>query len=222
MPAIQTPDAITFDCYGTLIDWSSGILAALAPFRHRIGIADDAALLAAYAEHEHRVEAGAWLAYRDVLREVFCALVPGATDAEADTLPESVKHWRPFADTVPALRRLGGRARLAIVSNIDDDLIASTLKKLEVEFAAVVTAEQVRSYKPGHAHFREVCARLKLEPARILHAAESRFHDIAPARELGFPTVWVSRAGPSTSGVGDAVPDAEVATLAELADLLDA
>jgi len=220
MAALARPDAMTFDCYGTLIDWSGGILAALAPFRDRIGIAGDAELLSRFAEHERRIEAGAWRPYRAVLREAFRALVPGATDAEAQTLPDSVGRWRPFPDTVGALRRLGGGRRLAIVSNIDDDLMAHTLRRLEVGFDAVVTAEKVRSYKPGHAHFREVCARLGLPPGRILHAAESRFHDIAPARALGFPTVWVNRAGPSTSGVGDATPDAEVPTLAALADLL--
>ncbi len=216
------PDAITFDCYGTLVDWSGGILSALTPFRDRIAIDNDAALVARFAEHERNTESRAWRPYRAVLREVFRALVPGATDAEADSLPESVKDWRPFPDTVEALRRLKAISRLAIVSNIDDDLMAHTLKKLGIDFDAVVTAEQVRSYKPAPTHFKEVSARLRLDAPNILHAAESRYHDIAPARALGFPTVWVNRAGASASGGGDTIADAEVATLAELADTLGA
>ncbi len=220
MPALVRPDAITFDCYGTLIDWSGGILAALSPYRDRIGIEHDDALLAQYAQHERRVQAGAWRPYRTVLRDVFRALVPGATETETETLPESIASWRPFPDTVESLHRLKKSCRLAIVSNIDDDLMGQTLRRLNTEFDAVVTAEQVRSYKPAAAHFNEVTSRLDLEPARILHAAESRYHDIAPARAMGFRTAWINRAGPSSSGEADAIPDQEFATLARLADAL--
>jgi 2-haloacid dehalogenase len=132
----------------------------------------------------------------------------------------SVPSWPPFADTVPSLRALATRYRLAVVSNVDDDLFAGTAARLEVPFAEVVTAQQVRSYKPARAHFDAVLRRLGLPRERVLHVAQSLFHDIAPATALGFPCVWVNRrAGRTGSGAtppARATPDLEVADLAAL------
>lgn len=220
-PDLSGVQAITFDCFGTLIDWATGILAALRPLadKHGVTLADEA-LLARYAELEREAEAGAYVSYREVLRRVVRGLFgDGASDAEADALGRALGAWRPFPDTVDALRRLADRYRLGVLSNVDDDLFEPILTTLGKPFEVVVTAQQVRSYKPGEAHFREALARLGLEPGRVLHAAESRFHDVGPAGRLGFRTAWVNR-GRSASGASDARPDVEVASVGALADLL--
>jgi len=202
---------ISFDCYGTLIDWSSGILRALEPFRDRIG-GDDATIIARYAEAERLAEGVAEKAgyrpYRAILGDVMRVLVPGCTEAESGAIAESIADWEPFEDTNPALKILSDEYRLAIVSNVDDDLFAPTLTKLLAPIAEVVTAEQVRSYKPARKHFDVLVQRLGLAPHEILHVAESRYHDIEPASSLGFPTCWVRRpGGASASGSATKVDD---------------
>jgi 2-haloacid dehalogenase len=214
--------ALSFDCYGTLIDWQTGILSALrAPLRAAGHDLPDAEIISAFAAHERRIESGPYLPYREVLRQVARELLgPSAPAAGAQALPDSLGSWVPFPDTNPALQRLATRFRLAIASNIDNDLFAATRRHLTTGFAAVVTAQQVRSYKPGEAHFHELCRRLDLPPARILHVAESRFHDVEPAGRLGFGTVWINRTGsaPSASGPGGGEPMWVFPTLAALAD----
>lgn len=218
--SIETTDirACTFDCFGTLIDWSSGILSALGPLaaRHAPGMGERE-LLERYGQVEREVEAGTYQSYRVVLREVTRRMFGDEADGEA--LAESLATWEPFPDTVESLRRLRGRFRLGVLSNIDDDLFGPILKKLGRPFEVVVTASQVRSYKPGEAHFREGLRRLGLEPHEVLHVAESRFHDIEPARRMGFRTGWVDR-GRSASGQGAAVADVTVRSLAELVGLV--
>ncbi|MCL4222298.1 MAG: haloacid dehalogenase type II [Phycisphaerales bacterium] len=219
MPAstsIETRDikACTFDCFGTLIDWSSGILSALGPLaaRHAPGMGERE-LLERYGQLEREVEAGAYQSYRAVLAEVTRRMFGDAADTTV--LADSLATWEPFADTVESLRRLRGRARLGVLSNIDDDLFEPILDKLGRPFEVVVTAKQLQSYKPGEALFREGLRRLGLEPHEVLHVAESRFHDIEPARRLGFRTAWVDR-GRSASGHGAAAADLTVRSLAEL------
>jgi len=177
-------DVITFDCYGTLIDWKSGIRAAFAA----AGLDGDASL-SMYHETEPIVEREKYRSYREVLRETASRIAPKIkTNFLADSLPS----WRPFHDTNPALERLRrGGIRLGILSNVDDDLIAETRKHFTVDFDLVITAQQVRSYKPAHAHF--LTARQRLGDAKWLHAAQSNFHDIAPANQLGIPNAWINR-----------------------------
>lgn len=184
---------------------------------------DREAILQVYHEVEPTVQAGEYRRYREVLAKVAssCASRLGWSLApnRAAFLAESVRNWPPFPDTNPALevlRKLG--YRLGVLSNIDDDLLAGTLEHFSVEFDLVVTAEQVRSYKPAHPHF--VAARDRLRGQRWLHAAQSYFHDIVPARELDIPVVWVNRKGESPSG--DARPDGEVASLESLGKWLTA
>jgi 2-haloalkanoic acid dehalogenase type II len=213
---------VTFDCYGTLIDWDAGIGEAFISAAARDGVSlERNAVLRAYAEIEPLVEAGAFRSYREVLAET-AIRVAGRLGwrigtARAEFLPESLPSWRPFADTNPALERLHAAGiRLGILSNVDDDLLAGTRRHFTVPFDLVVTAAEVRSYKPAYGHF--VRARERLGPADWLHAAQSWFHDVAPAAALGIPVAWVNRKDEPV-GLG-ASPVVEVRTLAELADWL--
>lgn len=219
---------LSFDCYGTLIDWETGILAALRPVldRHGIALTDDQAL-ERYGELESAAERGPYHRYRDVLATVMdgfgarLGFTPAAEERAA--LAASVGDWPPFPDTVEALRALARRFRLVILSNIDDDLFARSARRLGVDFAAIITAEQVGSYKPDPRNFRALLERLDIPPDRLLHVAQSLFHDIAPASALGLTTVWVNRrhdrpgsgATPPTTARADLeVPD--LRTLAQL------
>jgi len=217
---------LTFDCYGTLIDWERGILAASAPLLTRLGAqATPEAILRSYAQHEARLESQGWKPYRDVLRDVMIGIaadfgVP-VSESESNVLVDSLPAWPPFPDTVAALQKLATRFRLVILSNTDDALFAETQKQLRVHFADVITAEQVRSYKPGHAHFQEALRRLNLSAPQILHVAQSLYHDHVPARQLGFNTAWVNRpsllAGTGLAPAAVVQPDIVVPDLATLA-----
>jgi 2-haloalkanoic acid dehalogenase type II len=190
-------DIITFDCYGTLIDWQSGIAGAFLRAAAGAGATirrDD--VLREYANTERRVESEGYRSYRKVLQEtatrVASALGWPLAREDAGFLGDSLPSWQPFPDTNPALKRLAAAGcRLGILSNIDDDLIAETRKHFRVDFDLVITAQQLRSYKPGPAHF--TTARERIGNARWLHAAESNFHDIVPANALGIHTAWINR-----------------------------
>jgi 2-haloacid dehalogenase len=220
-------EALTFDCYGTLVDWETGIVRAA---RELLSDASDDlgedALLEQFGRFEPEAESGPFRPYREVLRDVARAFGRAhgvaPTEAEVDRFAASVARWPAFDDTVEALRALGARYRLAIVSNVDDDLFAGTAAQLGVSFDEVVTAQQVRSYKPAPDHFEEVLRRLELPTSHVLHVAQSLYHDIAPARQLGFSCVWVNRrAGREGAGAtppSEAVPDLEVPDLVSLVD----
>jgi 2-haloacid dehalogenase len=219
---------LTFDCYGTLIDWESGIATAVEKLlaAHGVEAARDE-VLELHARFEPALQSGAFRPYREVLTAVVdrfgehYSFQPTADERGA--LAESIRDWPAFPDTVEALEVLASHYRLAILSNIDDDLFAHSARRLEVDFAAVVTAQQVGSYKPARSHFDEALRRLAVARSEILHVAQSLFHDIAPAKALGFRTVWVNRrAGREGSGATPpsvAIPDLEVDSLAELAEL---
>jgi 2-haloacid dehalogenase len=219
---------ITFDCYGTLIDWEAGILPVLRRVLAAHGQSLlEAAILELYGEFEAQAESGAYQSYRDVLESVVrqfgerCGFHP--TPAELRSLHESVPAWPPFPDTVAALLKLERHYQLAVISNIDDDLFAETRKHLGVEFAAVITAQQARSYKPSLNNFRLALQRLGIEPSRLLHAGQSVYHDVIPAQSLRINTVWVNRrsARPGVGAVRAASgkPDLEVPDVVTLAAL---
>lgn len=216
-------DVVTFDCYGTLVDWEGGIVAAFVAAAACDGVTlRRESILAAHAEIEPRVQAGAYRSYRDVLeriaREAAVRWNWSLDAAQASFLPESLAVWHPFADTIAALRRLVAAGySLGILSNVDDDLLAATLAQLDVPFELIVTAQQVRSYKPAPAHFAE--ARRRIGGRRWLHAAQSWFHDVAPACELGIPVAWINRNGEAAGDAG-ARPDREFPDLRALADWL--
>jgi 2-haloacid dehalogenase len=217
---------ISFDCYGTLIDWESGILpvvrAVLASHGQSL---PDAALLELYGEFEAQAERGPYQSYRDVLQAVVRAFANRlhfeASSGEIRSLAESVPAWPPFPDTVQALRELRKHYKLVVISNIDDDLFAETRKHLGVEFDGVITAQQAKSYKPSINNFQIALRMLALSPDRLLHAAQSIYHDVVPARSLGIATVWVNRksARPGIGAVRVSAgrPDLEVPDLASLA-----
>jgi 2-haloalkanoic acid dehalogenase type II len=215
-------DIITFDCYGTLIDWETGIAAAFTEAASRDEVTlDRTAVFAAYREIEPVVEAETYRSYRAVLtetaRRVAGKLGWPLSEEQARFLPDSLPDWQPFPDTNPALERLAAAGyRLGILSNVDDDLLAGTLRHLSVPFALLVTAQQVGSYKPAPGHF--LTARERIGEHRWIHAAQSYFHDVVPARTLGIPVAWVNRKGEVAADGSRA--DREFRTLEELADWL--
>lgn len=221
-------EVFTFDCYGTLIDWESGIFSALRPVLAAHGRSiPDAQLLELYGDLEAFAEAGPYRPYREILESIAQGfgqrLGFSLTPQEARALPDSVQHWRPWPDTVAALQRLRQHFRLAIISNIDDDLFAATRPHLGVQWDSVITAQQARCYKPGSAIFRLALEKIRTDPARILHIGQSIYHDVIPAQSLGLATVWVNRPSPR-AGVGAVKPaqgrsNLEVPDLKTLADL---
>jgi len=220
-------ECLSFDCYGTLIDWEPGILGYLRPLLQNKGCnVSDAQILNFYSECEPSQQELPYRSYREVLASVMRELgkefhIP-LTEEEIHGLAGSIKTWQPFPDTVPALKRLKSRYRLAVLSNIDDDLFASTAPRLEVKLDYVVTAQQVQSYKPSIRNFEVLLDRLRIDRRRLLHVAESLYHDVVPARALGIATVWVNRRQnkpAAATRVVAAQPDLEVPTVAALADL---
>ena len=207
-------DAITFDCYGTLIDWESGLLSALAA----AGVDGDAdELLGHFARHEAELEAGPYMSYHDVLASCLRRMAPGASDDEVQAFATSVSFWPAFADSADALARLRERFRLGVITNCDDDLFAGSDAKLGAPFEVVVTAQQVGAYKPDVRGFHEAWARFGLPPDRILHVAQSLFHDHEPAGRLGLTSVWIDRRGDRPGG--GATPSAQAAPDATFADM---
>lgn len=228
MRALDQYSHLMFDCYGTLIDWERGILAAIRPVlaRHGVEQSDDA-ILELFGELEAAAEAATYERYSAVLTTTLAGfaerlgftLEPG----EADALARSVPDWPPFPDTVEALAALGRHYRLVILSNIDDALFAASARHLKADFADVITAQQVGSYKPNPNNFRYALEKLGVPAGEILHVAQSLFHDIVPAKEVGLATVWVNRRhdrpGSGATPPAEALPDLEVPSLATLADL---
>jgi 2-haloacid dehalogenase len=220
---------ITFDCYGTLIDWETGILSAIRPIlsAHHAHLSN-ADILRMYGEIEAEEESGSYQAYKEILRAVVrgfgTRLGFTPSQEEQQSLPNSLANWKPFPDTVAALRQLKQQFKLGILSNIDDDLFSATAPQLEIEFDHVITASQARAYKPSLDIFRLAQKKIGLPPLQWLHAGQSIYHDVVPAQSMGIATVWVNRPSPLPNS-GAAKPakgkaDVEVSSLRELADLI--
>ena len=222
-------DVLTFDCYGTLIDWEAGLLAGLRAILDPRGVSvDDEALLARYAEHESALESGPYLRYREVLAragEMVCGeLGVGAMPEELATFGGSVVDWPAFPDSAAALAGLKRRFALAVITNCDDDLFAASNRRLGVEFDFVITAQQCGGYKPDPHNFEVAFERIDRPRERILHVAQSLFHDHVPAKALGMTTVWINRRhdrpGSGATPPAAATPDLvtpDMATFAALA-----
>ena len=226
-------EAMSFDCYGTLIDWETGIANALRPWATRNGLAlEDQALIAAHGRHETHVQddmPGALypVILGETLRRVGVDLSVPVTDADAATYGGSVKDWPAFADTAAALARLATKFKLIILSNIDRASFAASNPWLGVTFDAIVTAEDVGSYKPRMGHFDRLfaeIARLGVARDQLVHVAESLFHDHEPAALLGLPSVWIHRrhdkggAGATATPSGDVSPTWRFTSMAEFAE----
>ena len=220
-------DVLTFDCYGTLIDWEAGILAGLHAVLDPRGVsADDEDLLERYARHEAAIEAGPYLRYREVLARALagvCAEV--GVEPRAEELAAfggSVGSWPAFPDSAAALSRLQQRFGLAVITNCDDDLFAASARRLGVDFDFVITAQQVGAYKPSHRNFEVAFERIDRPRDRILHVAQSLFHDHVPARELGLSSVWIDRRhdrpGSGATPAATAAPTLAVPDMATFAD----
>jgi 2-haloalkanoic acid dehalogenase type II len=221
-------DALTFDCYGTLIDWETGLLAGLrrALGAHGVDAPDDD-LLERYGRVEAELEAGPYLRYRDVLARGLAAVASElgvtCTDEELAAFGGSVADWPAFPDSAGALARLATRYRLCVITNCDDDLFAASNARLGVTFDAVVTAQQMGAYKPDTRGFPEAWRRLGLPKERVLHVAQSLFHDHAPARRLGIDSAWINRRhgrhGSGATPPAEASPGLTVPDMRTFADL---
>jgi 2-haloacid dehalogenase len=210
----------TFDCYGTLIDWNAGIRAVL---ERLWGVELAPKLLERYRELEPEVQAEEYRPYGAVLTLTLERLAQevgyGIPEGESGILVQSLPDWPPFPEAAGALEELRRRGwRLAILSNSDRDLITASERAIGVPFDILVVAEDVRSYKPAHAHWERFFELTTAEPERHAHVGASLFHDIAPARELGLTTVWINRLGETA----DPEPDRELPDLSALPGALDA
>jgi 2-haloalkanoic acid dehalogenase type II len=217
--------ALSFDCYGTLIDWETGIVDALQPWSARYGV-DDEALLAAFAAHETVVETEhPTMRYPDVLAETLGRMATqfgvDASVEERVAFGASVPHWPAFPDSPAALAALHQRFRLVILSNIDRQSFAASARRLAVEFDLVITAEDVGSYKPNPANFQALLDRCARD--ELLHVAQSLYHDHVPAKAAGLPTVWIDRRHGradigATPAAGAVTPDRTFPSMAAFAD----
>jgi 2-haloacid dehalogenase len=194
--------ALSFDCYGTLIDWEVGIAAVLAPWARAEGLdVTDEELLLAYADNEAAVERETPVAlYPEVLATAFRRtgerLGGPVTDEWAQRLGNSVPGWPAFPDSSDALARLAKHYQLIILSNVHRDGFAGSNQRLNGDFAAIITAEDVGAYKPAENHFRALDAtlpKLGVDRTELLHVAQSLFHDHAPAKREGLSSVWINR-----------------------------
>jgi 2-haloacid dehalogenase len=221
-------EVMSFDCYGTLIDWETGITQALQPIlqTHSLHLSDDQ-LLEAFASTEAAAERGSYMSYREILASALRGIgalyrfTPSA--GELQQFSNSVGDWPAFADSPGALGRLKQRFRLAAITNCDDDLFALSSQRLDVAFDWIITAQQARSYKPSLRNFHLALDRIGVPPARLLHVAQSLYHDHVPAKQLGLTTVWVNRRherpGYGATPPAEATPDLEVPDLQALATL---
>jgi 2-haloacid dehalogenase len=225
-------DVLTFDCYGTLIDWETGLLAGLHAALDDADADDgagplpaDEALLETFARHESAAEAGPYLPYREILARVLRAMAAELGQRPSDEAVAefggSVVDWPPFPDSAAALATLHERFKLGVITNCDDDLFAASAGRLDTEFDWVITAEQARRYKPNPRGFELAFERIGLPPRRILHVAQSLYHDHVPAKRLGLSTVWVDRRhdrpGAGATPQATATPDLVVPDMAALA-----
>lgn len=211
----------TFDCYGTLVDWNAGIRGELARL---FGEEEAGTLLQRYHEIEPRIQAEApRLRYRAVMASVLAELAAerGAVlaDRERDALARSLPQWPTFPEVPDALAEAHERGwRLVALSNTDRDLIDASLASLGVSFDRAIVASEIGSYKPDHGHWRAFFEATQADPARHVHVAQSHFHDIVPAHDLGMLCIWINRLGERC----DPPPTVERSDLAGLADALDA
>jgi 2-haloacid dehalogenase len=225
MPIPKNITWVTFDVYGTLIDWESGIYDAFSAEAARDGAEiDRAELIALFHEIEREIEGGSYELYAEVLRRTAIEIAKRIgwrlEPSRSGFLPDSVQRWKPFRETNPQLTKLAKKHKLGLLSNIDDKLLGQTRRHIPIDFDLVVTAQQVRSYKPEPAHFTE-CARRIGGKRGWVHVASSYYHDVLPCIKQRVPVIWVNRAKQKLEP-SQKKPTAEVPNLREAAKLLGA
>ena len=230
-------EALSFDCYGTLIDWEAGLVAVLREWATRRGLQmDDQTLITAYGSHEAVAERSRPRdPYPHILarsmRALGAELGAEVTDADANALARSVPDWPAFPDSPDALTALSKRYKLLILSNVDRVSFAASNERLGVEFTSILTAEDIGSYKPSPRNFDALGAearRLGIGTGKLLHVAQSLFHDHVPAKKAGLPTVWINRRhakpgwGATPAPEADVIPDWTFTSMADFAAAVDA
>jgi 2-haloacid dehalogenase len=223
MPIPKNVTFVTFDVYGTLIDWETGIYEAFAKEAQRDDfVIDRNVLIPLFHEISQEIEGGSYELYAEVLRrtaiEIAKRLEWSLEPSRSGFLPDSVQRWKPFKETNIQLQKLAKKYKLGLLSNIDDKLLGQTRRHIPTDFDLVVTAQQVRSYKPEPAHFTE-CARRVGGKRGWVHVASSHYHDIAPCVKARVPVVWVNRTK-QTLDSSQKKPTAEVTSLKDAAKLL--
>jgi 2-haloacid dehalogenase/putative hydrolase of the HAD superfamily len=225
MPLPAKVTFVTFDVYGTLIDWEGGVYDAFSREAERDGFTIDRdELIPLFHEIEREIQAGSYELYAEVLRrtavEISKRMGWPLEPSRSGFLPDSVQRWAPFKETNTQLGKLAKKYRLGLLSNIDDKLLGQTRRHIPTDFDLVVTAQQVRSYKPDPAHFTE-CARRVGGKKGWVHVAASHYHDVEPCVKARIPVIWVNRKK-ETLESGQRKPTAEVPNLREAAKLLGA
>ncbi len=216
---------ITFDVYGTLIDWESGVYEAFQGEAERTGfdLPDKAKLIELFNAHQEEITSGSYELYAEVLRQIALRI---AKDLEWDLepsrtnfLPDSVIRWKPYREANAALDRIAKKYQVGLVVNIDDKLLVASRRHIRSDFDIVVTAQQVRSYKPETAHFTETARRIGGKKG-WMHVGSSYYYDVAPSLKSKLPTIWVNRHKEKLPDPKAKKPDLEVKNLRELADKL--
>lgn len=230
-------EALSFDCYGTLIDWEAGIANVLRPWAAANGLSmTDEELLTAYSTHEAQAEEeNPTDLYPQILARAMRGLgaelgIP-VTDGDAEAFSVSVPDWPAFPDSPDALARLAERYKLIILSNVDRTSFAGSNKRLGVTFTSILTAQDIGSYKPSLRNFEALDAEIKrlgVGEGKLLHVAQSLFHDHVPAKSVGLPTVWINRRhdnpgwGATPEPPADVTPDWTFTSMGAFADAVDA
>jgi len=214
---------VTFDVYGTLIDWESGIADAFQAEAERDGFTlDSAEVIRLFHETERQIQAGSYELYAEVLRRTAVAIAKEVgwplEPSRSGFLPDSVARWPPFKETMPVLTKVKKATQVGLISNIDDKLLGLTRRHIPIDYDLVVTAQQVRSYKPDPAHFTE-CERRIGGKKGWVHVAASYYHDVEPCVKKKIPVIWVNRHKEELEP-GQKKPDAEVPNLREAIKLL--
>ena len=216
---------VTFDVYGTLIDWDKGVLDAFQKEADRDGFTlDQNELTALFHEISREIEGGSYELYAEVMRrtatEIAKRLGWPLEPSRAGFLPDSVQRWPAFRESNPQLKKFVKKFQTGLISNVDDKLLGQTRRHIPHDYELVVTAQQVRSYKPDPAHFKEFARRIGGKKGWV-HVASSYYHDVGPCLKEKIPVVWVNRTGEELES-GQKKPDAVVSTLKEAAELLGA
>ncbi len=228
-PAVPLPKEVkflTFDCYGTLIDWETGVHAAFQKEADRDGFTIDRdVLIPRFLEIQHEIQSGSYELYAEVLRRTAVKVADelgwSLESSRAQFLPDSVPRWMPFRETNAQVDRLAKKYEIGILSNVDDKLLGATRRHLRTDLDLVVTAQQVRSYKPEHAHFKECARRIEKKKKHWVHIASGYETDVAPCLSQRIPVIWVNRRGAELEP-GQKKPTEEVKSFRDAGKLLNA